>query len=152
MLRYRIDRSVEGTTVVMVRLFDDGLVLSAPIGPLPGADINAAGAIGAAIKGAKAAKEAPRQQALGQAEAAGYRTAHELAAALGRYAHVIPLPQVASVRLEKGFGRTRRLVVHLVDGTRRRFRFGDEKHPSAQVAQAFGGVLGDRFVNTLRKS
>jgi hypothetical protein len=159
MLRYQIGQLTEGSSFVMVRLFDDGLVLSAPVGAVPGSNVAAGAALGAiggaisgAVKGAQQAKESVRQQALVRAEAAGHASARDLAAALGSYAQLIPLAQVTSVRLEKGFGLSRKLVLQLADGTTRRFRFGDKAHPSAEVAVAYGAVLGDRFTNTLRNS
>jgi hypothetical protein len=130
-------------------VFEDALV-EVPLGgsgtmmDRPGREIGAQGAAGGLVRGIKVAGRInDRKQA---AEAAGQQAVQgqQMASAIAG-AELLPLAEIAEIRLEKALLKARTMIIRTAGSAERRYGYTEPAHPAGILADLFGSLLGDRF-------
>jgi hypothetical protein len=131
-------------------VFDDALVFVLPSrAAKAGLGFGAVGFLAGRSAGKRhKARDEERIAALGDGASAA-----ELAAAVDR-ADLVPVEEIADVRVTKGIGLLRYLCITTTDGQKRKYRFGDNRaghavQPCAELAALLTPLLDEHFESAL---
>ena len=104
----------------------------------------AGGALAGLALGLRKGRRIDDHRATTQAAAAQAIRIADLVNAVPR-AEVLPLAELAEVRVEKKRLKARRLVLRTDSGEERRYSYTEPNHSTAWLADLFGDFVGERF-------
>ncbi len=133
---------VEGPQTMWV--FDDGVIVGEP--SKAGRAGLAFGGIGGMVGGLASEVSGRRlAKAIADVVSALPEPSAEAVASQVKRAHLFRTDEVSRIRLEKGLGKTRKLVIATTDGKHTVYRFGIPMQPEAPVSDLLGALFGARF-------
>ena len=136
--------AIEGGDTKEVLVFEDALVVVSP-SALSRAGY-AFGGIGGMVSGMANRKSLQKKQA--SIDELGDASAEEIATSI-KGAQLVRASEIAKARIEKGFGKARKLVLSRVSEKDRTFRFAERQQSPADLVRLLTPMLGNRVENGL---
>lgn len=132
----------EGPQTMLV--FDDGVIVGEPskagrAGFVFGGIGGMLGGLASEVSGRRLAK------AIADVVSALPEPSAEAIASQVKRARLFRIDEVSTIRLEKGRGKTRKLMIVTTDGKHTVYRFGIPMQPEAPVSDLLGALFGARF-------
>jgi len=128
-------------------VFDDGIVVGEPSKPGAGLYFGALGGVASVLAGQ--ARNRRVATSIDEAMSALPDPSAKAVAAQVKRVRLLAIDHVTQVRLERGRGKARKLVVATRGGRDATFRFMTPKQPEGPVRDVLSDVFADRFIDAV---